>query len=55
MDIALKKTYAGLERNFELLWGLIEDPKGTCDTAVRIATGERSTGGVVRRCPSNAR
>lgn len=44
IELALEKTYAGLERNFELLWGLLENPKGTRETAVRIAAGQRVYG-----------
>lgn len=44
IELAQERTYRGLERNFELLWELLEEPKGTRDTAVRIATGQRVYG-----------
>lgn len=44
IDLAEEKTYQGLERNFELLWQLLEEPKGTRETAVRIAGGQRVYG-----------
>lgn len=40
LELAQEKTYWGLVRNFELLWELLEEPKGTRETAVRIATGK---------------
>lgn len=44
VELAQEKTYRGLERNFELLWELLEEPKGTRETTVRIATGARVYG-----------
>ena len=44
LELAQEKTYSGLERNFELLWELLEEPKGTRETAVRIASGQRVYG-----------
>jgi len=44
IELAQEKTYRGLERNFELLWELLEEPKGTRETAVWIATGGRVYG-----------
>ena len=44
VELAQEKTYASLERNFELVWELLEEPKGTRETAVRIATGRRVYG-----------
>ena len=44
IELAQERTYWGLERNFELLWELLEQPKGTRETAVRIATGQRVYG-----------
>lgn len=40
VELAQEKTYRGLARNFELLWELLQEPKGTRETIVRIATGE---------------
>lgn len=44
LELAQEKTYSGLERNFELLWELLEEPKGTRETAARIASGQRVYG-----------
>lgn len=44
IELAEERTYRGLERNFELLWELLEEPKGTRETAVRIATAQRVYG-----------
>ena len=44
IELAQEKTYSGLERNFELVWELLDAPKGTRETAVRIATGRRVYG-----------
>ncbi|MHB8631765.1 MAG: AAA family ATPase [Candidatus Limnocylindria bacterium] len=44
IELAQEKTYWGLERNFELLWELLDEPKGTRETAGRIATGQRVYG-----------
>ncbi len=40
LEVAEEKTYVGLQRNFELVWDLIDEPRGTRLTAVRIATGQ---------------
>jgi len=40
LEVVEEKTYVGLQRNFELIWDRIDEPKGTRLTAVRIATGQ---------------
>ncbi len=39
VDLALEQTYHALARNFELLWELLDEPRGTRETVVRVAHG----------------